>query len=112
MFRIDVQNLSWVQGGLACEDYCAHGHVTAWIGQEVFADDCTVSSTALYLLKSLTEDHIIYEGQQMLPCCGHTMIARENGRLDTVDIDVYKRQVQSTEDGVQRLALQAFRRLL
>lgn len=86
MFRIDVQNLSWVQGGLACEDYCAHGHVTAWIGQEVFADDCTVSSTALYLLKSLTEDHIIYEGQQMLPCCGHTMIARENGRLDTVDI--------------------------
>ena len=25
----------------------------------------------LYLLKTLTEDHIIYEDEQLLPCCGH-----------------------------------------
>lgn len=106
MFRIDVRNLSWVQGGVACEDYCAHGHITAWIGKEVFSDDCTVSSTALYLLKSLTEDHIIYQEQQMMPCCGHTMIARENGRLDTVDISGCDNGIDWSvlhEDGAVRL---------
>lgn len=36
-----------------------------------FGYDCTVSATALYLLKTLTENHIIHEDNQILPCCGH-----------------------------------------
>ena len=34
---------------------------------EKFHIDATVSATALYLLKTLTEEHIIYEDNQMLP---------------------------------------------
>lgn len=34
---------------------------------EKFHIDATVSATALYLLTTLTEEHIIYEDNQMLP---------------------------------------------
>lgn len=66
------------------EDLCLHGTAIATIEQERFEYEATVSSTALYLLKSLKEDHKIYESNQMLPCCGFFMIANEN--LSKVDI--------------------------
>lgn len=81
-FHIDALGLHWLEG---CEstDLCLHGDGIALIGErKVEYADCTVSSTALYLLKSLTEDHIMYrEASQFLPCCGHLIIptdAREN----------------------------------
>lgn len=86
LFKINVLNLEWING---CyddpTDLCAHGHAVAWIGEEKYEYDATVSSTALYLLKSLTEDHIIYQSNQMLPCCGFNIYARDKS-LDTVDI--------------------------
>ena len=85
MFKIKVSNLHWIEGGDPAEDLCLHGDVTAIIGDDVLQyDDATVSSSALYLLKSIKEDHKIYESNQMIPCCGFVMIA--NASLSRVDI--------------------------
>jgi hypothetical protein len=87
-FVIDIVDLYWVNGEKDNpEDLCLHGKVNVKIGNEVIADHypCTVSSTALYLLKSIKEDHIIGKGSnQMLPCCGHFIIP--NDYDDTVEI--------------------------
>lgn len=85
MFSIKVSNLHWMDGVEPIEDLCLHGNVTVTIGNELLKyDPATVSSTALYLLKSIKEDHKIYESNQMLPCCGFFMIANET--LSKVDI--------------------------
>lgn len=85
MFSIDVKNLHWiVEEEDAPYDLCAHGDMTAVIGNETFEFDGTASATALYLLKTLTEDHQIGEDNQMMPCCGHFMIANE--AVDNVHI--------------------------
>ena len=60
-------------------DLCLHGHTTVQIGMESFSFDATISATALYLLKSLTNDHIAGKEIQMLPCCGHCIYADETG---------------------------------
>ena len=74
-FHIDATELYWIDGSADnVEDLCLHGHVIACIGKESLEYDCTVSATALFLLKTLTENHIIYEDNQMLPCCGHFYI--------------------------------------
>ena len=77
-FTIDATDLAWLEG---CEetDLCLHGHGTAVIGERTLTYDCTVSATALQLLKSLTEDHIPAGDNQMLPCCGHFLIPDEKG---------------------------------
>lgn len=84
MFEIKVSELHWIEGGDPTSDLCLHGNVTAVIGDEAFQYDATVSSTALYLLKSLKEDHRIHESNQMLPCCGFFIVADQT--LSTVDI--------------------------
>jgi hypothetical protein len=86
MFSVEVRDLRWLEGASEEEDICLHGDVTIYIGDRIYErPNTTVSSTALYLLKSLTQDHNIYrESTQMLPCCGFFMIA--DGTLSTVDI--------------------------
>ena len=84
MFNIDVFNMSWITDGDDPDDLCVHGDMVAVIGNEKFEFNGTVSSTALYLLKTLTENHLIGEENQMMPCCGHCLIANET--LDTVQI--------------------------
>lgn len=77
-FEIDAYDLGWILGTPdEPDDRCLHGHAVAVIGGERLEYDCTVSATALMLLKSLTEDHIAGEGEQMLPCCGHFLVADE-----------------------------------
>lgn len=78
-FWIDAEHLEWINGDADDPgDLCLHGEATAVIGEERFTYHCTVSSTALYLLKSLTQDHLIWEDDnQMLPCCGHFVIAND-----------------------------------
>ena len=46
------------------------GFTKVKIGNEVLEREATVSATVLYFLKTLTEDHLIYEDNPMLPCCG------------------------------------------
>ena len=66
MFSISVSNLHWMEEVDSIEDLCLHGNAKAIIGHEVLEyDDATVSSTALYLLKSLKEDHKIYESNHL-----------------------------------------------
>lgn len=85
MFDIKINKLYWINNVLDDpNDLCLHGDVEAIIGEERFTYCATVSATALYLLKTLKEDHIIGKENQMLPCCGFNMYA--NKALDTVDI--------------------------
>jgi len=84
-FSIEIENLEWINGSKDDpEDLCLHGKVVAYIGKVKLEYDATVSATALYLLKTLTEDHIINTDNQMLPCCGFFYIPNEE--LDNVVI--------------------------
>ena len=88
MFSIEINSKYWINGtDDDPNDLCPHGDVKAYIGEEVFEYSCTISAMALRLLKTLSEDHIVldpYNGQQMLPCCGHFIIPNDN--LDEVYI--------------------------
>lgn len=87
-FVIDILDSHWIHGEKDNpDDLCLHGNVYVKIGEEVVADNyrCTVSSTALYLLKSLELDHTMgASSNQMLPCCGHFIIPSDVD--DTVEI--------------------------
>ncbi len=85
-FKIDADNFSWITGEADDpQDLCLHGHVTVQIGDTVLEDMGTVSATALYLLKTLTEDKVMAEYDiRMIPCCGHFLIA--NKELTEVEI--------------------------
>lgn len=74
-FKINADDFHWMGDPIDDpDDLCLHGHAIACIGDRKLEYDCTVSATALYLLKTLTEDHIINEDNQMLPCCGFMLI--------------------------------------
>lgn len=78
-FSIHADRYWWIDGSQDDPtDRCLHGHVIAQIGDELIEEDCCVSATALYLLKTLTEDHIWGEDNQMLPCCGFFLIPNED----------------------------------
>ena len=85
MFQIHCKDLVWVPdisdnpGGL-----CLHGTVTVVIGNEAMEDEGAVSSTAVYLLKTLTENHTAGKGEYMIPCSGHLLMP--NGALTEVVI--------------------------
>ena len=69
IFKIKADKFEWI-GGAADDpqDRCLHGHVTAQFGDTVLENLGTVSETALYLLKSLTEDKIMaHHDIQMIP---------------------------------------------
>lgn len=74
MFKIHANKFFWLKESNEETDLCLHGDVITVIGDETFRyEETTVSSTALYLLKSLSQDHIIGKDNQMLPCCGFSI---------------------------------------
>lgn len=78
-FSITATNISWINGSKDDpDDLCLHGHAVVHISNAVLEYEATISATALYLLKSITEDHIIYQDNQMLPCCGFFLIANDD----------------------------------
>ncbi len=79
MFHIRSPRFHWIDDKPDDgRDLCLHAEATAEIGERVlFFEQANVSSTALYLLKTLTEDHLIDTGNQMLPCCGHMWVPSE-----------------------------------
>lgn len=83
-FWIDATDFRWMEGSDEREDLCLHGHAVAYIGEEKLEYDATVSAAALYLLKTLTENHVIHTDNQLLPCCGFSIFA--NDALDNVII--------------------------
>ena len=79
-FSLDAGAFCWINGETDDpEDLCLHGHAAARIAGETVEFDCAVSAAALYLLKSLTEDHILGQGEQFFPCCGFFCVADEAG---------------------------------
>ena len=79
VFKIDVTDFEWIDGPEDDpKDLCLHGKVTAYIGDEILEDHGTISASALYLLRSLTQDHKTGEENQMIPCCGHFMVANDD----------------------------------
>ena len=92
MFSIRATRYWWIRddGRDDPDDRCLHGHVVVRIGKTVLEDDCTVSSTGLFLLRTLTEDHVPLDGysedgNQMLPCCGFFMVADDDLQSVTLD---------------------------
>lgn len=85
-FSILYEDFGWINGTADDpEDLCLHGMVSVLIGAESFAYPCCASAAALRMLKTLTENHeVTNSGEQMLPCCGHFMIA--NKAMDNVYI--------------------------
>ena len=85
-FRMDATDLAWINGAADDpHDLCLHGRARAVIGARTLEyPDATVSATALYLLKTLTEDHISHRDNQLLPCCGFCLLPNE--ALDSVRI--------------------------
>ncbi len=84
-FSIDVESFEWSRGSKDDPaDLCLHGKAAAFIGKVKLEYNATVSATALYLLKTLTEDHIVNTDNQMLPCCGFFYSPNEG--LDNVVI--------------------------
>jgi len=79
VFRISASNFEWIGGtNDDPQDLCLHGFVRAQFGETVLEQAGTVSATALYLLKTLTDDKIMSDHDiQMIPCCGHFFIAHE-----------------------------------
>lgn len=85
MFSITLNRFYWIDDSADnTDDLCLHGDVIVNIGDERFEESCTISATALYLLKTLTENHVIHEDNQMLPCCGHFYMPNDTN--DTVHI--------------------------
>ena len=75
MFDMKMTRLHWI----CDDDLCLHGDVTIKIGEEdIYVSDITLSASALYLLKTLTEDHRIGESNQMVPCCGNFIVPDED----------------------------------
>ncbi len=88
-FDLKILELHWIKNEDDPTDLCAHGHVYVRIGDEVISDkdslDVTVSSTALYLMRTLKGNYKKDDyASQLLPCCGHFFMA--DGKNDLVSI--------------------------
>lgn len=84
-FELKLIDLHWLNNFDDNNDLCAHGRVFLKVGNEIVCDenslDVTVSATALYLLRSLTENYKKGDyGSQILPCCGFFTYFDENLR--------------------------------
>ena len=133
IFKISVTNLHWIDGTLDNpDDFCLHGDPVAIIGEfKLEYKDATVSATALYLLKTITENHYPGKDNQMLPCCGFSMIpdtdlqnvtiigcpngvdwkiehsnknviiTLDNGHVEMIDIEDYKKEVFAFADLIE-----------
>ena len=86
VFKIRADQFEWINGAKDDpQDLCLHGRVTAQFGDTILEDHGTVSATALYLLKTLTEDKLMQPYDiQMIPCCGYFLMA--NSDLTEVQI--------------------------
>ena len=78
-FKVAAKDFMWIDDSRDDpNDLCLHGTANVTIGREQFEFGATVSTAALYMLKSVTEDHLGNDLIQMLSCCGHFMIANED----------------------------------
>ena len=80
-FDIKILHLHWISNIDDPEDLCLHGHVFLKIGNEVVTENvgATVSSTALYLMRTLRNNYKENDyASQLLPCCGHFITTEDD----------------------------------
>lgn len=86
MFRLDIEKSSWINDDGADDphDLCAHAIVKVSIGENCLTtDQITSSAGAIFLLRSITEDHIAGNPESkntdmILPCCGNSIYEDKN----------------------------------
>lgn len=87
-FELKVLQLHWIKGEKQEEanrdDLCAHGSLYVRIGEQILSDASTgpwtLSATALYLMRTVFQDHKVGDFfNHLLPCCGHFFIASDDG---------------------------------
>lgn len=90
-FEIKILALHWVQYKDDPTDLCAHGQIYVRIADEVIADkkdtggDWTLSSTALFLLRTLDRDYTPGDFySQLVPHCGFNMFPEKDGKSVTI----------------------------
>lgn len=101
-FQLQLLTIHWLEGTPPGIDHCAHGDVYVKIEEEEIRKECTVSATALYLLRSLkTGFKPTPISAQLLPCCGFTMwVNRDTGKVDIFGCDAgYNWTIELTTDG-------------
>ena len=85
MFKLEIQKLNWIKDDGADDpcDLCAHGTVCITIGEKCLTtEQVTVSAGAIFLLRSLTENHIAKatgagDAERILPCCANELFENE-----------------------------------
>lgn len=81
-FELKILHQHWINddGKDDTNDLCSHGKVYLRIGKENLSDresgSWTLSSTALYLMRTVNENYEIGDfASQLIPCCGHFFMA-------------------------------------
>lgn len=82
---LHARDLHWLEETPDADDLCAHGRVDFRVNGEVPAGwkdfEVNVSAAALYLLRTLERDTpVSVDGDEIFPCCGHAMYARDDSR--------------------------------
>ncbi|MBN8672265.1 MAG: hypothetical protein J0L80_16395 [Chitinophagales bacterium] len=84
-FELKILRLHWLENTEEQIDLCAHGEVFLRIGDEIVSDEqkgnWTLSSTALYLLRSLDRNYRPGYYGQLLPCCGFSFLLGRDGEV-------------------------------
>ena len=88
-FDLKILDLHWIKDEDDPNDLCAHGHIYLKIGEEIISDkekgNWNLSSVALSLMRTIENNYRKGDnGNQLLPCCGHFIIANENEEFVTI----------------------------
>lgn len=85
MFRIEIVKDYWVdKDPNNRNDLCLHGDVIVTInGHEHFEEGITLTGAGLFLMRSLTSNHI-NGWDPMFPCCAHSMYKKTERTVDVI----------------------------
>jgi hypothetical protein len=94
MIELKATEMQWMAATDERTDQCAHGRVSFIVNGTVFVRPeeaiLTISSTALFLLRTIESDHSIdqsvAENNQLFSCCGSAVWPDEGGRYGVVVI--------------------------
>ena len=82
MVELEPKDLHWLVDDDPSQDLCAHGGVYLKINDAVISEgsdsEWTVSAASYYLLKTAWSDHKPGLDNQLIPCCGHSMVKTDD----------------------------------
>ena len=84
-FEIEILKFHWINKDDPNDkqDLCLHGEIFIRIGDEILSDfesgSWTLSAASFFLLRTLKTDYKPDDFEnQLIPCCGHFIVAEEN----------------------------------